>query len=580
MTPAELRASKRVASPRLRERIAGIFDRQFYLETYQDVSAAGLDPFEHYIQYGLIERRSPNAEFMFQHHDSEEPGEADIADALLDYLDRKLIEATQGKIRDAFDPVFYLEAHDDVAAARLEPFQHYLQYGLREGRSPNSEINLAQYGAERFGDDASYVEALIDCLDRQIIDLQRDKIGQIFDRDFYLGKNHDVAAAGQDPFQHYIQYGAIEGRSPSAELDLKEYKERAVPDVGTYVDALLHYIDKKRIAALAEQIREIFDKDYYLSRYGDVRTSHVDPLQHFLENGLVEGRWPNVNFDPDWYRQIYLESEGSALDAFSHYLEVGRKSGSVNRLGSLLDTRAYMSKHLSKVLDQKQGSLVSAVMTIKNPIPDWMASVNSVIGQSYKNFELIVVCDCGANEKDIESIARQLSGLDGRIQYRCSSRPGRAAALNEGLRAARGEWLCYLDCDNWWDPHFIAVMLYQLRRSGCAIAYCDQLRIYESQVSLLSMPFDLAVLRKGNFIDLNAVLHSRGLVEQGVIFNEKMTMLIDYEFIRRIAEAAHDFEHVPAALSFYDDTMAPARISNREDRVLNERILKGSFPKI
>jgi hypothetical protein len=40
----------------------------------------------------------------------------------------------------------------------------------------------------------------------------------LFDRDWYLKENPDVAQAGMDPLFHYVQYGAREGRAPNARL--------------------------------------------------------------------------------------------------------------------------------------------------------------------------------------------------------------------------------------------------------------------------------------------------------------------------------------------------------------------------
>lgn len=57
----------------------------------------------------------------------------------------------------------------------------------------------------------------------------------------------------------------------------------------------------------------LFDPDWYLSTYPDIRTAGIDPLQHYLEHGAVEGRWP-------------VEVESAAIDPTIealHRLEVG-----------------------------------------------------------------------------------------------------------------------------------------------------------------------------------------------------------------------------------------------------------------
>ena len=60
----------------------------------------------------------------------------------------------------------------DVAAAGMDPLEHYHNYGFSEGRDPSAH----------------------------------------FDTKAYLAANPDVKAAGMDPMLHYLQYGAVEGR--------------------------------------------------------------------------------------------------------------------------------------------------------------------------------------------------------------------------------------------------------------------------------------------------------------------------------------------------------------------------------
>jgi hypothetical protein len=79
----------------------------------------------------------------------------------------------------AFDRDWYLGAYPDVAAAGVDPFEHYKRYGKGEGRHPTAIAAEVALG---------------------------------FDRDWYLGAYPDVAAAGVDPFEHYRKHGKGEGR--------------------------------------------------------------------------------------------------------------------------------------------------------------------------------------------------------------------------------------------------------------------------------------------------------------------------------------------------------------------------------
>ena len=72
----------------------------------------------------------------------------------------------------------------------------------------------------------------------------------LFDENFYIAANPDVAAAGIDPLGHHATFGWLEGRDPSA----------------------------------------VFDTEAYLLAYPDVAAAGVDPLEHYLHAGAAEGR--------------------------------------------------------------------------------------------------------------------------------------------------------------------------------------------------------------------------------------------------------------------------------------------------
>jgi hypothetical protein len=73
-----------------------------------------------------------------------------------------------------FDGQWYLAHHSDVAASGIDPAEHYLEHGWREGRNP----------------------------------------GPDFSTKIYLKRNRDVAASGLNPLLHYIEHGEAEGRDP------------------------------------------------------------------------------------------------------------------------------------------------------------------------------------------------------------------------------------------------------------------------------------------------------------------------------------------------------------------------------
>ncbi len=77
------------------------------------------------------------------------------------------------QVRAEFDPAFYLAANKDVAEAGVDPFQHFLTFGAREGRDPRPDFSMSRY----------------------------------------LALHLDVREAGLNPFAHWITAGRAEGRA-------------------------------------------------------------------------------------------------------------------------------------------------------------------------------------------------------------------------------------------------------------------------------------------------------------------------------------------------------------------------------
>lgn len=71
----------------------------------------------------------------------------------------------------------------------------------------------------------------------------------------------------------------------------------------------------------------LFDSDWYLEQYTDVRAAGVNPLIHYLRHGAAEGRDPNPLFDSDWYLDRYPDVRAAGANPLMHYLRHGAREG-------------------------------------------------------------------------------------------------------------------------------------------------------------------------------------------------------------------------------------------------------------
>jgi glycosyltransferase involved in cell wall biosynthesis len=94
-------------------------------------------------------------------------------------------------------------------------------------------------------------------------------------------------------------------------------------------------------------------------------------------------------------------------------------------------------------------------------------AVESVLAQTYRKFELIVVDDGSTDGTE-----QALAGLDPRLRYQWQENRGTGAARNAGLRLARGEIAAFLDSDNRWLPHHLALVAGVFERFPQAVLVC------------------------------------------------------------------------------------------------------------
>ncbi|CAA2160597.1 GDP-mannose-dependent alpha-(1-2)-phosphatidylinositol mannosyltransferase [Methylobacterium brachiatum] len=148
----------RDSEPELKRQV----DPAWYLTTYTDVAAAGVDPAEHYALAGYSEGRHPNAAAAARY--ARESGRELMAEV---------------------DPAWYLATYPDVAAAGVDPAEHYALAGHSEGRYANAAA-AARYARL-----------------------------QEVDPDWYIARYPDVMESGVDPAEHYAVRGHAEGRLPN-----------------------------------------------------------------------------------------------------------------------------------------------------------------------------------------------------------------------------------------------------------------------------------------------------------------------------------------------------------------------------
>ncbi len=103
----------------------------------------------------------------------------------------------------------------------------------------------------------------------------------LFDADFYLENNPDVAEAGAHPFLHFMNFGAQEGRNPNRMFDINFYRKQTPDIVQTGQNPISHFIERGSEERLNPH--PMFNTNEYLIKHPSVMESGENPLVHFLK---------------------------------------------------------------------------------------------------------------------------------------------------------------------------------------------------------------------------------------------------------------------------------------------------------
>jgi len=297
----------------------GLFDAGWYVGRYPDIAAAGIEPVEHYAQFGQTEARAPNAYFDEAFYRLQ-VGKIDGLMPLLHYA--RVGEAADLAPGPYFDPAWYRHAY--ALPRSVSALADFLRNRGTMKRLPTQRLYIPSHRAPY-----AEVPPGVDCFPLIFAELSAGRgipteaqviaKSGLFDANHYLINGTDVHEASLDPTEHFCAYGWREGRQPNIYFNTNWYLHTN-PDVERLgLNPLSHYIlegEKKGRRPIV-----YFDPVWYRQRYGLSDDCLV--LAHFLENRRSQRFSPNRHFDLDWYLARHQQQIGPNRDPFAHYLQAG-----------------------------------------------------------------------------------------------------------------------------------------------------------------------------------------------------------------------------------------------------------------
>ncbi len=127
--------------------------------------------------------------------------------------------------------------------------------------------------------------------------------------------------------------------------------------------------------------------------------------------------------------------------------------------------------------------LVSIITPCYNGAKYISETIESVISQNYTNWEMIVIDD-GSHDNSAE-IVREYCKKDNRIILLQQENKGSAAARNNGIRNANGQYIALLDADDLWMPQFLESQINFMNEKNAVCVCCSYKCINESSEEIL-----------------------------------------------------------------------------------------------
>ncbi len=188
-------------------------------------------------------------------------------------------------------------------------------------------------------------------------------------------------------------------------------------------------------------------------------------------------------------------------------------------------------------------------------------AIQSVLDQTYRDFELIVVDD--GSTDNTEEVVEGLS--DERVKYiRHEKNKGGAAARNTGIKAAKGQYIAFQDSDDEWLPEKLEkqMKVFETAPTEVGVVYTDMQRINKNgkpeywhsprvtNGSLINpKTSDYQVMGLG----IQSTLIRKDCFDKVGLFDEKFPRFIDLELFIRLSKHCH-FHHIEESLVKYHAT--------------------------
>lgn len=199
-----------------------------------------------------------------------------------------------------------------------------------------------------------------------------------------------------------------------------------------------------------------------------------------------------------------------------------------------------MGSLIQNNLNNSQASLVSIIIPIYNVELYLRDCIESVIRQTYKNLEIILINDGSPDNSG--SICEEYAKRDARIKVVHKNNGGLSDARNVGLDIAHGAYISFIDSDDVINEDFIHILLSMLLQSEASISMCDYAEFSTNTPKIDSISKNVFELYTGEYMLNN--LYNKSWIPRNVIACNKLYKRSVWDGLRYSVGVLHEDEYI------------------------------------
>jgi glycosyltransferase involved in cell wall biosynthesis len=213
-------------------------------------------------------------------------------------------------------------------------------------------------------------------------------------------------------------------------------------------------------------------------------------------------------------------------------------------------------------MDSTVKCLISVIIPAYNRPNELKRALDSLTRQTRKDFE-VIVCDDGSSE-DLRSVVLAFQDLLNIKYLRIENSGGPARPRNTAIAQARGEWISFLDSDDWWDAKRIDRVAIVLERGGVDFVYhrlrvvaADSIKGLRERRAVIGEPLRADALTHmalfGNPVPNSAAVVRRSAMISigGICEDRNLVALEDFDAWMRLAERGVSPHFIAETLGSY-----------------------------